>query len=303
MRSVRVLIDTDPGLDDAVGVLFALADPRLDIVAMTSVAGNIGIATTTRNIGRLLASMGRGDIPYAAGAKGPLAGAGLSEEAIHGADGLGGVALPEAVHAADSRGASAVLAEHLLAAPEGDLTVLALGPLTNLAALARDAPKAYGRIHRIIAMGGTIDAPGNAGPYAEFNMAADPLAAHIVFTGSVPVTVIPLDVTRNLRATPIDLDRLSALGARAATVSADLIRAYFRDRTDRNSRPLHDPCVMLMAVAPQLFGTQRLHLAVDQARHPGRLVRSPDGAAVDVAMTIDAQAALNLLWQGLGGQI
>lgn len=300
---MRVIIDTDPGLDDAVAILHALTAPALAVEAITAVAGNIGIATTTRNVGGLLAAMGRGDILHAAGAAGPLAGDGRTEVAIHGADGLGGAPLPPPLAAPDSRGATALVEALLLAAPAGSLCVLALGPLTNLARLLREAPTAFGRIGRIIAMGGTIDEPGNAGPHAEFNMAADPLAARMVLGGPVPVTLIPLDVTRRLRATPDDLDRLAAFGTAPATLAAELIRAYFAGHADRSSRPLHDPCVMLMAVAPALFGTERLRLAVDCDAHPGRLVQVADGAGVEVALRIDAGAALDQLWQGLGATV
>lgn len=296
-----VLIDTDPGLDDAVAILYALACGGFTIEAMTSVAGNIGITTTTQNIGRLLAAMGRADIPCAAGAAGPLKGDGLEEAAIHGEDGLGGVVLPAPLAAPDRHGATALLVARLHAAPAGALTVLALGPLTNLALLARNAPEAYARIGRIIAMGGTIHEPGNAGPYAEFNMASDPLAAQQVFAAPVLVTLIPLDVTRKLRATQDDLDRLAMAGSVSAKLSADLIAAYFAQNADRQSRPLHDPCVMLMALAPNLFQTQALRLTVDCETHPGRLVQTPDGALIDVAMSIDAAAALTTLWRGLGG--
>ncbi len=298
--TLRVLIDTDPGLDDAVGILFALSDSRFEVEAVTAVAGNIGIDTTTRNVGHLLAAMGRGDIPYASGAAAPLRGMAINEAAIHGADGLGGVALPAPLSAPDSRSATALLAGHLLAAPKGALTILALGPLTNLALLARDAPHAYARIGRIIAMGGTIAGPGNAGPHAEFNIAADSVAAQMVFDAPVPLTLIPLDVTRQLRAEPGDLDRLSALGTDAATLASALIRAYFSDNQGRQSRPLHDPCVMLMALAPQLFGTQTMRITVDCQTHMGRLIQSPDGAAIDVAITVDAPLALETLWRGLG---
>lgn len=298
-QPLRVLIDTDPGLDDAVGILYALAEPRFSVELVTAVAGNIGISTTVRNVGGLLAAMGRGDIPHAAGAAGPLEGGGLNEIAIHGSDGLGGVSLPEPLAAPDPQGATAALSARLMAAPNRALTVLALGPLTNLALLARDAPEAYSRIGRIIAMGGTMQEPGNAGPHAEFNMACDPHAASLVLAAPVPVTLVPLDVTRKVRATFADLDRLSTMCTAAATLSVKLIRAYFADNADRVSRPLHDPCVMLMAVAPHLFGTQITALAVDVETHPGRLVLSPDGGAIEVAMTVDATAALDLLWQGL----
>lgn len=296
---LRILIDTDPGLDDAVGILFALNCSAFSIEAMTAVAGNIGITTTTRNVGRLMAAVGRDGIPYAAGAAGPLKGGGLSEVAIHGDDGLGGVVLPAPQTPPVTQNATALMAEKLRAAPAGSLTLLALGPLTNLAILARDDPSAYARIDRIIAMGGTINEPGNAGPFAEFNIASDPLAAQQVIAGAVPVTLIPLDVTRKLRATPGDLDRLAASGGVAATLAADLIRAYFAGNADRQSRPLHDPCVMLMALAPALFGTQSMRIAVDCDNDPGRLVQTSDGAMIDVAMTIDAEAALETLWRGL----
>lgn len=300
-RTLRVIIDTDPGLDDAVGILYALADMRFAVEAITAVAGNIGLSTTTRNVGCLLSAMGRGDVPYAAGAAGPLTGDRLNEIAIHGSDGLGGVTLPEPLTAPDSAGASGCLSKILLQAPVGALTVLALGPLTNLALLARDVPEAYARIGRIIAMGGTIQERGNAGPHAEFNMASDPLAAQMVFSASVPVTLIPLDVTRKVRATTEDLDRLAATGTAAATLSADVIRAYFDNNADRASRPLHDPCVMLMALSPHLFGTRAMRLSVDCVTDKGRLVPSDQGAKIDVAMTVDAPAALDALWRGLGG--
>lgn len=299
---MRVVIDTDPGLDDAVGILYALNDPRFSVEAIITVAGNIGIATTTRNAGRLLAAMARADIPYASGAAGPLEGQGISEEAIHGADGLGGVTLPEPLSPPHDQPALDLLAQRLNAHEAGTLTILALGPLTNLARLAQIDREAYGRIGRVIAMGGTIREKGNAGPHAEFNMAADPHAADIVFAGPVPVTLIPLDVTRRLRATPEDLERLKGSGTVAAGLAADLIGAYFADNVGRESRPLHDPCVMLMAVAPELFETRQMRLAVDCQNHMGRLVEAADAPAIEVAMGVDASGALAALWAGLGGR-
>ncbi len=298
-HALRVLIDTDPGLDDAVAILYALARQGFAVDAMTSVAGNIGITTTTQNIGRLLAVMGRDDIAYAAGAARPLDGAGRDEAAIHGSDGLGGVVLPAPQISPEAQDATQFLADTLRAAPSGALTVLALGPLTNLAQLARDEPAAYARIGKIIAMGGTIDEPGNVGPYAEFNMAYDPMAARLVFAAPVPVTLVPLDVTRKLRASPADLDRLARSGSKAALLAADLIRTYFASHTDRQSRPLHDPCVMLMALLPELFETQAFRLTIDCETHPGRLEKAPEGALVDVAVSIDPEAALDALWRGL----
>ncbi len=293
---MKVIIDTDPGLDDAVAILYALAEPRLEVQAITTVAGNIGLGRTTGNAGRLLAVMGA-DAPYAPGAAGPMARDGINEEAIHGADGLGGVALPEPL-APPREGAVSLLAECLMDAPAGQVTILALAPLTNLALLARDHPAAFRRLGGIIAMGGTIAEPGNCGPHAEFNLAADPEAARIVLGAGVPLTLIPLDVTRKLRATPADLAALRASPAAAAQTAAALIEAYFA-AAGRESRPLHDPCVMLMALAPEIFGCEEMRLDVDLAGNPGRLVPDPARPPIRVAMRIDAPAALAALWRGL----
>lgn len=296
---LRAVIDTDPGLDDAIALLFALTDPAFRIELVTSVAGNIGLATTTRNVGRLLAVAGS-RIPYAAGAAAPLARPGIDEAAIHGADGLGGVALPDPIQGPIETSAAEALAALLEREPAGTLAVLALGPLTNLALLARDRPAAFRRIERIVAMGGTIREPGNWGPHAEFNIASDPEAAALVFSGGVPLTLVPLDVTRRMRATPGDLAALAGAPSAAARIAAALIGAYFAGNEGRQSRPLHDPCVMLLAAAPGLFEIQTLRLAVDCDAEPGRLRHDPDGATVSVAMSVDSPAALARLWQGLG---
>ncbi|MFN3550115.1 MAG: nucleoside hydrolase, partial [Mesorhizobium sp.] len=146
-----VIIDTDPGIDDAVAILAALASPEFELLGITTVAGNIGIATTTRNAGRILALARRGDVPVIAGAAGPLARKGFDVADIHGDDGLGGVAFPEPAVPPRSHHAALWLAETLMAHPAGAIDILALGPLTNLARLVADAPEAARRIGRIVA--------------------------------------------------------------------------------------------------------------------------------------------------------
>lgn len=293
----KVIIDTDPGLDDAVGILLALNHPAFDVLAITTVAGNIGIERTTANAGRLLSAMRRGEIPYARGAARPLAGSGRDEEAIHGADGLGGVVLPEPIAPASDLGATALLSEMLNNADAGEIDILALGPLTNLAALCLADEKTFARIGRIIIMGGTINEPGNAGPNAEFNMAADPKAAQIAFGSGAEIVLIPLDVTRRLRATPDYIERLAGSGTRAGQISADLIAAYFADNAARESRPLHDPCVMLYHLAPDLFEAVPMALAVNDE---GALYQTEHGAPITVAMGVEVQATLDCLADGLG---
>jgi len=297
-----VIIDTDPGLDDAVAILFALSRPdAFDLRGITTVAGNIGLATTTRNAGRLLALAGRADVPVLAGAAGPLARPGIDETRIHGADGLGGVALPEPLRPAHP-GAVAWMAAQLTAAEAGSVDLLALGPLTNLAQLIAEAPAAARRLGRVIAMGGAVHEPGNVGPRAEFNLAADPEAAAAVLGFGLDLTLVPLDVTRRVRARREDLARLAAGGA-AGRACAALIEAYFEGTqavsARRGSRPLHDPCVMLLAAHPALFGCDRLRLAVDCGAEPGALL--PGEAELSVALRVEGAAALETLLEGLTG--
>lgn len=290
-----VIIDTDPGLDDAVAILFALNSRRFDVRGITTVAGNLGIDVTTRNAGRLLALAGRSDIPVISGATAPLTRPAIDEAAIHGDDGLGGATLPEPLRPAETD-AALWLERKLLASPERSLDILALGPLTNLALLIARAPETAARIGRIIAMGGAIDERGNVGPRSEFNLAFDPEAAAAVLASGIGLTLIPLDVTRKVRADAAYIERLRT-GGPAARASADLIEAYFQN--GRESRPLHDPCVMLYAAAPEIFGIDNLTLSVDLVTDPGTLERDASGYAVKVALAIDAAAAKDVLAEGL----
>ncbi|MFC3723361.1 nucleoside hydrolase [Neoaquamicrobium sediminum] len=302
--TIRAVIDTDPGIDDAVAILHALSSPAFDILGLTTVAGNIGIATTTRNAGRILALAGRGDIPVIAGAPAPLSRKGFDTADIHGNDGLGGVRFPEP---AVPPLADAVewLAGLLMREPEGSIDILALGPLTNIARLVSDYPEAARRVRRLIAMGGAVDEPGNVGPRAEFNIAADPEAADIVFRAGVETVLVPLDVTRKVRATRAYTAALRETGVAAAAASADLIDAYFLSTSGGESRPLHDPCVMLFAERPDLFRLETLPIAVDLGEAPeaGALdVDRKAGSAIAVAVKVDSEGALELLAARLSGE-
>ncbi|WEK06214.1 MAG: nucleoside hydrolase [Candidatus Devosia phytovorans] len=294
--SRKVIIDTDPGLDDAVAILFALASGKFEVLGLTTVAGNIGLAKTTTNAGGLLSVMQRSDIPVISGADVPLLRDGIDAIVVHGDDGLRGVTLPKPGRSART-GAVDWLAETLLAHPSGTVDVLALGPLTNIARLVDEHPAAAGRIGQLIVMGGAVDEPGNVGPNSEFNFACDPEAAAVVLHADIRTTIIPLDVTRRVRA---GRDYVEALrGTPAGTVSADVLTAYLID--GKESRPLHDPCVMLLALEPDLFGVELLRLAVDLGddADAGALKRSASGSPVNVAMTVDVERALALLAEGL----
>jgi purine nucleosidase len=292
------LIDTDPGIDDAIAILIALASSRMRVRGITTVAGNIGIETTTRNACRLLALAGQTDIPVHRGAAAPLARLPQHPLDIHGNDGVGGVALPEPVRDAEPLPAVDFLAQILRSEPKGSVDILALGPLTNIAALVQRDQEAAKRVGRVIAMGGAVHEPGNAGPRAEFNMATDPEAAAIVFKAGLPMTLVPLDVTRRVRATREFVSALAGAGSAPASAVAALINAYFASTTGPESRPLHDPCVMLLALDPELFGCRPLTFTVDTGNggDAGALALAPsDGSPIEVALTVDAERAVAMI--------
>jgi purine nucleosidase len=289
-----IIIDTDPGIDDAIAILYALRHPDLNVLALTTVAGNIGLSVTTRNAGRICALAGA-DVPVHAGAAAPMGVEARPETGIHGNDGLGGVSFPDPARAAESMDAVAAMGKLLMAHPPQTIDLHCLGPLTNLAHLLQRAPDAAARIRRVIAMGGAVDGPGNVGPKAEFNIAHDPHAAAIVLAAGLDFTLIPLDATRQLRADAAYIAALRGTGRAPATASAALIEAYFAATNGAESRPLHDPCVPLLATHPQHFRIELRELAV--ALDSGALV--PGAQRIKVAMGLDAPALRGALLQGL----
>ncbi|WP_262268700.1 nucleoside hydrolase [Microvirga yunnanensis] len=293
----RIVIDTDPGIDDAIGILLALASSEFSITGLTTVAGNIGIETTTRNAGRLLAFAGREDIPVVRGEAAPLSRPGPEPLNLHGENGIGGVALPDPGRQPESRPAVPWLADLLLDQPAGTIEILALGPLTNLARVFLHHPDAARRIGGIIAMGGVIHETGNVGPRSEFNLWADPEAAEVVVSSGLPLVLVPLDVTRRVRASREFALALRAAGTPLAVMVADLVESYFETKTHQESRPLHDPCVMLFALAPELFRLEDLHLVVNTGStgEAGALTVDARGSAVRVATGVDGPAVLDLL--------
>jgi purine nucleosidase/pyrimidine-specific ribonucleoside hydrolase len=297
------IIDTDPGIDDAVAILLALSSPEFDVAGITTVAGNIGIDTVTRNAGRILALAGRGDIPVIPGAAAPLSRKGFDTVDIHGSDGLGGVKFPGPAAAALPGPAWNWIADMLDRHPEKTVDILALGPLTNIAMLVRERQQSASRIGRLIAMGGSVYERGNVGPRAEFNIAADPEAADIVFRAGLPLVLIPLDVTRRVRATKADTALLRESGMLAGIASADLIDAYFQSTGSGESRPLHDPCVMLYAMRPDLFDLSPVALSVDvgHGEDAGALGISEEGQTISVATKVQGPAALAVLIERLSG--
>lgn len=255
--STRVILDCDPGHDDAVAILLALGNPAIDLVAITTVAGNQTLERTTKNARRVLALAGRADVPVAAGADHPLTRELVVAPDIHGASGIDGAELPEPVAGTDPRGALRLIADELT--PE--TVLVATGPLTNVAAALAQG----GRPREIVWMGGAI-ALGNVTPAAEFNAFVDPEAAAAVVASGIPLTIVPLDLTHQICATPEVQARIAALGTPLATAVLGLLRFFestYRDVFQMPHPPVHDPATIAWLIDPNLFGGDRRHVAIE----------------------------------------
>ncbi len=265
---MRVVIDTDPGVDDALALLFALSSPELQLVAVTTVAGNVLVDQGARNA-RAILSIARADpaLRVFTGAARPLVGRLTTATYFHGPGGLGTLELPDAPERAGT-GAGADRLVRAAAESEEPLTVIALGPLTNLALACRLDPAWPGRLARIVAMGGAVAVPGNVTPAAEANFFADPEAAAIVLSCGAPVTLVGLDATRQARLAPSAWHELRkrlrwdtlAPWAHAAAALID----FYLTRTDNPAGPeLHDPLAVAAACQPNLVTTRRLRVEVE----------------------------------------
>jgi purine nucleosidase len=307
---MKILIDCDPGVDDAIALLLALASPELDVVAVTTVAGNVPWERTFDNGRRVVALAGRPEVPVYRGCTGPLLGPVLRGK-YSGAGGLGGSLLPESGAPEEAAHAVDVITATLAAAAAKDdpVTVCTLGPLTNLAvALARDPTIARG-MARIVCMAGAFAAGGNRTPSAEFNVLADPHAAEIVLRAGVPVVLAPLDVTFQALATPARVADLRARGGRVTQLAADLITFYDRNDPARYGEPggpLHDPCVIAYLLRPELFGGRAANVSVELAggltygQTVGDFFGTTDRPVnATVLRTLDAPGFFALLWDRL----
>ncbi len=190
----RIIIDTDPGIDDAVAILLALASPEIEVLGLVAVAGNLPLAVTERNTRAIVELAGRPEIPVYAGCPRPMGRPLLTAERVHGDTGLGGLALPPPAIAARPEHGVDFLIETLRQAAPGSITLCALGPLTNIAVALVMAPEIAAGIAELVLMGGAARVPGNVTPAAEFNIHVDPYAAALVFDSGLPITMVPLDV-------------------------------------------------------------------------------------------------------------
>ncbi|WP_144794639.1 nucleoside hydrolase [Kocuria palustris] len=260
----RVIIDCDPGVDDALALMLAHGSPELDVAAVTVVGGNQTLEKVTRNALALTEAIGL-EAPVAAGAANPLERAPQTAGHVHGDSGLGQLVLAEPQTRLSEEHAVDLITRELLDSEPDSLTIIALGPLTNLALAAQKAPEIVERVHEIVLMGGAI-ADGNITPVAEFNVAVDPEAARIVFGAGWPVTMIGLDVTHRAVAT-LDVERSFAhLGTDAGQIAVDLIASYrasYQDNQDFSDPPCHDPVAVARVIRPELVTVRRAPIGIE----------------------------------------
>lgn len=303
--ATRVLLDCDPGHDDAIALLLALANDGVDLEAVTTVAGNQTLEKTTRNALRTLALAGEADVPVAAGMDRPLVREQVIADYVHGESGLDGADLPQpAAEPVDDHAADVIAGE----AAGGDLTLVPVGPLSNVALALRRTPGLEDDLDRIVLMGGAV-ADGNITPSAEFNIYADPEAAKVVFAADVPVTMVGLDVTRQARIGPEGIERIRGRGSDVAIAVADLLEffvEFHREEYGWESVPIHDALALAHVIDPDVLETEHVHVDVETKGDLtyGRTVADVRGVTDEepnahVALDVDRDAFFDLLYDAL----
>ena len=264
-----IIIDTDPGQDDALAILLALAAREaLDVRAIVAVAGNVPLPLTQKNARRLVDLSGRTDVPVYAGCSRPMVCALRTAENVHGRSGLDGHDWPEPVTPLQGKHGVDYLVEALMAADAGEITLCTLGPLTNVAMALVKEPRCVRGIGEIVMMGGGFFEGGNTTPAAEFNILVDPHAARVVFDAPLKRTLIPLDLTHKALATPARIARIKALGNKTAKACAGMLSFFNRHDVEKygsEGAPLHDPCVIARLLRPELFSGKDVSVRIDIA--------------------------------------
>ena len=261
-----IIIDTDPGHDDAFAILLALASPELEVLGLTTVGGNVPLEAVTANARRVLELAGHGAIDVFAGAPGPLLRPAMHAADVHGETGIDGYGWPAPVHPAAPRQALDWMVETISARPA--TTLVTLGPLTNIALLLRRAPELAGRIRRIVSMGGGYFEPGNYSPAAEFNILVDPEAASIVYGAGIELVAMPIDCTNKALTPGSWIADLQAMGTRVGDACAGM-QVFFERHGNvlhgTRTRPLHDAVAMAWLLWPELFSGRLCNVEVETA--------------------------------------
>jgi purine nucleosidase len=308
MATQKIIIDCDPGIDDALALVFAHSHPGLELCGITTVAGNVPLEYTTSNALRVASFIGLRDVPVIAGSAAPLLRPPLHAREVHGDSGLGGAVLPPSSAAAAPGHAVDYLIDTIAAMP-GEITLIAVGPLTNIALAVRREPRLAGWVKDFVIMGGSAGR-GNVTPAAEFNIAADPEAAAIVFGAGWTVTMVGLDVTEQARAGAAVREQLRELGQLAHELLLPALTHYTAGPdpwgAERDGPAVHDVCAVALVAAPQLFGGRAARVEVETAGRwtSGMTVTDFDAAPArcnaHVAMRIDVPGFWKLVLEGYG---
>ncbi|MEL7332670.1 MAG: nucleoside hydrolase [Cyanobacteria bacterium J06560_2] len=303
--AVPIIVDCDPGVDDAIALLLAFG-LDMPIAGITTVAGNVPLSLTYPNARKICALANRPQVPVFAGCPRPLLRPLATAEEVHGATGLQGADFPEPPPSTESHHSVDFLIQQLLNASE-PIRIAALGPLTNLAVALIKCPQIAEKIEQLVIMGGAM-AQGNITPSAEFNMYVDPHAAHVVFESAIPITLITLDVTHRVLTTPERLADIQAIGNPVSDAAAGMLSFYGQHDLARYGlpgAPLHDPCVLAYLYNPDLFTTRKVDVSIETAgEHTlGRTVVDWYGkgerSTIQVAETVDVEGVYQLLVDAL----
>ncbi len=297
--AAKVIIDTDPGVDDAIAILMALAAPSVDLIGLTTVGGNVPLARTTRNALALLEYAGRSDVPVARGSPRPIRGRYRYASLVHGKSGLSR-RLPNPKTEPIKTGALDFLATQLRDSP-GQITLVALGPLTNLARLLARHPDALRRAAALVVMGGAVDVPGNVTSHAEFNFYSDPEAAGLILSSGIPLTLVDLAACHQVAINREEAERLKARN-RLGALAIQLIANWFRRDANRQRFEFYDPLALAAALDPKLVNIRKLTLEVEIA-DPARLGATrvtAEGGQIALAQRVDRRGFFDLLEELLG---
>lgn len=306
LNTQPIILDTDPGVDDALAIMLALGSPELDVIGICTVSGNVPLNTGTRNAQGLLQLLDRTEIPVFAGADQPLKRDAVFATEVHGETGMGQAVLPEPSR--DVKGDAVEFLVQTLSDQPGEITIIAVGPLTNLALAEQRQPGTLQKAKQVIIMGGAIAATGNSTPVAEFNFYADPHAAHTVVHSGAALLIVPLDATRQVKLSETDIEnKIAPLKTVASQFVVDAVQnviALYRQLGREPIVYLHDPLAVGAAIAPELLRAETLYIDIEttgnltlgQVVTDRRGLPSPYrlGKPVNCAMHVNAEAFLSL---------
>jgi len=292
----KIILDCDPGHDDAIALLLAHGSPEIDLLAVTTVMGNSTLENVTRNARIVATIAGMRDVPIAAGCPRPLVGEWSVAADIHGSTGLDGPVLPAPARELDPRHAVDVIIETVMGEPPGTVTIVPTAALTNVAMAVRKEPRIAERVAEVVLMGGAV-AGGNRTATAEFNIATDPEAAHVVFGERWPVTMVGLDLTHQALATPEVVARIAAIGTAPARFVVEVLAffaATYREVQGFDHPPVHDPCAVARVIDPAVMTTRRAPVTVELSGTHTRAMTvadlrapAPPGCTTQVAVDLD----------------